>query len=264
MMSWSLFPPETREAQFDEKWSYVGKKEKSCDPDDPDDAMQGDCRDHVAFDPEHKLVVSVVPGKRTAENVDEVVKEFHDRTGGRVMDLMTTDEHGPYKGAILKTYGEEVTPPRTGKPGRPKGPHKVPPEDLNYATVHKTREKGRVVKVDTRVIFGTMVAVLAAVAKSVASKAVNIAFVERQNGTDRNRNSRKVRKTYCFSKDWDVHAAVTYFTMYSYNFCWAVRTLRAKGAHGRWQQRTPAMSAGLADHVWSLREWLTFPAIQRE
>ena len=91
MMSWSLFPPETREAQFDEKWSYVGKKEKSCDPDDPDDAMQGDCWDHVAFDPEHKLVVSVVPGKRTAENVDEVVKEFHDRTGGRVMDLMTTD-----------------------------------------------------------------------------------------------------------------------------------------------------------------------------
>ena len=186
------------------------------------------------------------------------------------MDLMTTDEHGPYKGAILKAYGEDVTPPRTGKPGRPKGPHKVPPEGLNYATVHKTREKGRVVKVDTRVIFGTMVAVMAvmavmaAVAKSVVSKAVNIAFVERQNGTDRNRNSRKVRKTYCFSKDWDVHAAVTYFTMYSYNFCWAVRTLRVKGPDGHWQDRTPAMSAGLTDHVWSMREWLTFPAVQRE
>ena len=180
------------------------------------------------------------------------------------MDLMTTDEHGPYKGAILKAYGEDVTPPRTGKPGRPKGPHKVPPEGLNYATVHKTREKGRVVKVDTRVIFGTMVAVLAAVAKSVVSKAVNIAFVERQNGTDRNRNSRKVRKTYCFSKDWDVHAAVTFFTMYNYNFSWAVRTLRAKGPDGRWKARTPAMSAGLTDHVWSLQEWLIFPAVQRE
>ena len=264
MMSWSLFPPETREAQFDEKWSYAGKKEKNCDPEDPDDQKRGDCRNHVALDPEHKLVVSVVPGKRTAENVEKVVEEFHDRTGGRVMDLMTTDEHGPYKGAILKTYGEEVTPPRTGKPGRPKGPHKVPPGDLNYATVHKTREKGRVVKVETRVIFGTIVAVLAAVAKSVVSKAVNIAFVERQNGTDRNRNARKVRKTYCFSKDWDVHAAVTYFTMYSYNFCRVVRTLHVKCSDGHWQDRTPAMSAGLSDHVWSLREWLSFPAIQRE
>ena len=110
----------------------------------------------------------------------------------------------------------------------------------------------------------TRMAVLAAAAKSVVSRAVNIAFVERQNGTDRNRNARKVRKTYCFSKDWDVHAAATYFTMYGYNFCWAVRTLRVKGADDRWRKRTPAMSAGLADHVWSLREWLTFPAIQRE
>ena len=250
--------------QVDEKWACVGKKEKNCDPDNPDDEKQGDCWDHVALDAEHKLVVSVVPGKRTAENTEKVVQEFRDRTGGRVMNLITTDEHAPYKGAILQAYGEEVTPPRTGEPGRPKGPYKVPPVDLNYATVHKTREKGRVVKVESRVIFGTMVAVTAAVAKSLVSSAVNIAFVERQNGTDRNRNSRKVRKTYCFSKDWYVHVAVTYFTMYSYNFCWAVRTLRVKGPDGHWQDRTPAMSAGLTDHVWSMREWLTFPAIQRE
>jgi len=37
-------------------------------------------------------------------------------------------------------------------------------------------------------------------------------------GTDRGRNGRKTRKTYCFSKDWDIHGAVTYFTMYTYNF----------------------------------------------
>jgi hypothetical protein len=106
--------------------------------------------------------------------------------------------------------------------------------------------------------------VMAALAKSVVSKAVNIAFVERHNGTDRNRNSRKVRKTYCFSKDWDVHAAVTYFTMYSYNFCWPVRTLRVEGPDGHWQQRTPAMAAALTDHVWSLREWLAYPRVQRK
>jgi hypothetical protein len=84
--------------------------------------------------------------------------------------------------------------------------------------------------------------------------------VERHNGTDRNRNARKVRKSYCFSKDWEVHEALTYFTMYSYNFCWPVRTLREKIGRRRYRPRTPAMAAGLADHVWSLREWLTYPA----
>ena len=83
--------------------------------------------------------------------------------------------------------------------------------------------------------------------------------MERQNGTDRNRNARKVRKTYRFSKDWRVHEAVTYFTLYSYNFCWPVRTLTDLDDEGRIRRRTPAMAAGLADHVWSLEEWLTYP-----
>jgi len=247
--------------QFDEKWSFVGKKEKHCDP---DDAKQGDNWDHVALDPEHRLVVSVVPGKRTAENTERLVEDFKQRTGGKLMKLITSDEYSPYKTAILKAYGEEAVPPPTGKPGRPKKPHHVPPPELNYATVHKTREKGRVVNVSFRVIFGTIAAVGAALASSLVSNKINTAFVERQNGTDRNRNGRKVRKTYCFSKDWDVHEAMTYFTMYTYNFCWPVRTLRIRGPDDHWQQRSPAMVAGLTDHLWSLREWLTLPAVQRE
>jgi len=263
MNSW-LFPPQTREVQFDEKWAFVGKKEKHGDPDDPDDARQGDHWDHVALDPEHRLVVSVVPGKRTSENVRLLVNDFKRRTQGRLMNLMTSDEYSAYETEILAAYGETVVPPRTGKPGRPRKPYHKPPEDLRYATVHKTREKGRVTKIEQRVVFGTVVAVMAALAVSTASTAINTAFVERQNGTDRNRNGRKVRKTYGFSKDWGVHEAVTYFTLYSYNFCWPVRTLRIKGGDGAWEERTPAMTAGLADHVWSLAEWLTYPAVQRE
>ena len=56
------FSPRTREVQFDEKWSFVAKKEKHCDPTDPADDHKGDNWDHVAFDAEHRLVVSVVPG----------------------------------------------------------------------------------------------------------------------------------------------------------------------------------------------------------
>src|SRR3954447_14937614 len=250
--------PETREIPMDEAWSFVAKKEKNCDEDDPADRFRGDCWDHVAFDPEHRLVVSVVPGERTAESVDELVGDVKRRLEGRVPSLITTDEYSAYEGAILEAFGEEVVPPRTGRRGRPRGPYKVAPEGLNYATVPKTRKKGRVVEVTTRVIFGTATTVSAALETSAASRTVNTAFVERHNGTDRNRNARKARKTYCFSKDWGIHRAATFFTMYSDNFCWPVRTLKTKAG----EAQTPAMMAKLTDDVWTLVKWIKRPAVQ--
>src|SRR5262249_42668960 len=159
---------------------------------------------------------------------------------------------------IVEAFGTEVVPPRTGKPGRPRKPYKVAPERLNYATVHKTRKQGRVVDVVTRVILGTAATVQAALAHSATSRTVNTAFVERHNGTDRNRNARKVWKTYCFSKDWWIHRAATFFSKSSYNFCWPVRTLKAKDGAAQ----TPAMMAKLADHVWTLAEWIKRPVVQ--
>jgi len=209
------------------------------------------------------LVVSVVPGKRTDEKVHQLVEDFQQRTGGRLMNLLTSDEYAAYKTAIFEAYAVQQEQPRTGRPGRPKKPKKVLPKALSYATVHKERQNGRVVKVTTRVVFGTLAAVLAALALSLVSKVVNIAFIERHNGSDRNRNRRKVRKTCCFSKDWAVHEAMTYFTMYSYNFCWPVRTLRVKVGENQYQQRTPAMAAGLTDHIWTIQEWATYPAVKR-
>ena len=249
--------------QFDEKWSFVAKKEKHCDPDDPADDRCGDCWDYVALDPEHRLVVSALVGRHSAEHVDLLVEDFHRRTEGRLMNLMTSDENPAYAEAILTCYGEEYQPRRKGKRGRRPAPRKRPPKGLKYATVHKVRKKNRVVRVEQRVIYGTVTAVLAALAASLVSTAVNTVFVERHNGTDRNRNARKVRKTYCFSKDWEVHEALSYFTLYSYNFCWPVRTLREEVGEKRYRQRTPAMAAGLTDHVWSLREWLSYPSLDR-
>jgi hypothetical protein len=191
------------------------------------------------------------------------VEDFQRRTGGRIMSLMTSDENPAYETAILDVYGDVVVPPRRGRRGRPPAPRQVPPPELKYATVHKVRENNRVVRVETRVVFGTWLGVLLALALSAVSKVVNTAFIERHNGSDRNGNARKTRKSYCFSKDWGMHEAVTYFTMYSANFCRPVRTLRERKAEGGFRQRTPAMAAGLADHVWSLKEWLRFPAIQR-
>lgn len=239
------------------------QKQKHCDALDPADDRRGDCWDHVALGSEHRLVVSAVVGKRTAEKTQEVVEQFHRRAGGRPMDLITPDEYEAYEGAILRTYGQTVTPPRAGRPGRPRRPYRVPPGDSTYAVVQKRRERGRAVAILCRAIFGTMAAVLAALGHSRVSRAINTAFVERQNATDRHRNARKGRRTYCFSKDWDIHEAMTYFTMYSYNYCWPVRTLRLRDGRGHRQKRTPAMAAGLADHVWTISEWRALPAVQR-
>lgn len=238
------------------------KKQANCDPDDPADDHRGDCWDHVAIDPESRLVLAVVPGPRDVEAVGELVGAVKDRTGGRVLDLATSDEYPAYRTALLNAYGEKVTTTATGRRSRKMVPEKVPPAGMNYATVEKRRDKGRVVEIVTRVVFGTMAGVQAALARSSASRRINTSFVERQNATDRHHNARKVRKTYTFSKDWTVHEAMTYFTIYSYNFCWSVRTLREPVAEGRWRQRTPAMVAGLADHVWTMREWITIPSVQ--
>jgi len=203
-----------------------------------------------------------VPGARTIENTEALVEDFRRRTGGRLMNLMTSDDYPAYEAAILHAYGETVAPPRTGKPGRPKAPYKAIPPGLNYAVVTKRREKGRVVEVGTRVVFGTVASVLLALGLSKVSRAINTAFVERENGTDRHRNARKARKTYRFSKDWRYHEAVTYLSLYSYNFCWPVRTLALRDEAGRRVERSPAMAAGLTDHVWSMSEWLSLPAVQ--
>jgi IS1 family transposase len=220
----------------------------------------------VALDPESRLVVSLVVGKRTADATHTLVRDFRRRTGGRVMRLMTSDEYPVYEEAIRDAYGQVVVPPRTGRPGRPRNPYTVVPPALTYATVHKEKENNRVVRVSTPAVFGTVAAVALAVTASAVGRVVNTSFVERHNGTDRNRCSRKVRKSYAFSKAWAVHRAATVFSYFSYNFCWPVRTLRVKGEDGRWQKRTPAMAAGLTDHVWSLAEWLAYPArfVQRK
>ncbi len=259
--SWR-FPPLTTAVQFDEKWAFVAQKEAHCDRSDLADDHKGDYWDHVALDPEHRLVVAVVPGARTIANTEALVEDFRRRTGGRLMNLMTSDDYPASETAILHAYGATVTPPRTGKPGRPKAPYQAPPAGLNSAVVTKRREKGRAVAVGTRVVFGTVAAVLLALGLSRVSRAINTAFVERENGTDRHRNARKGRKTYRFSKDWRSHEAVTSLSLYSDNFCWPVRTLALKDDEGQRTERSPAMAAGLTDHVWSMSEWLSLPVVQ--
>ena len=236
------------------------KKQKNCGENNPADARRGDNWDHVALDAEHKLVLEVINGKRTETNTKKLVRLTAKRLKYKPPRLITSDEYKPYKKAILEAFGNKRVPRRTGKRGRPKRPRYRPKPDLVYAMVHKVRVQGKVKKIEYRTVFGSDAQVQSALEQSRCSRKVNTSFIERYNGTDRNRCSRKVRKSYCFSKDWDVHRSATCLSMYSYNFCWVVRTLcRPDGRKGLC---TPAMSAGLADHVWTIKEWLNYPARQ--
>ena len=76
---------EASEAQFDEKWAFVQKKQKNCDPLEPNDVDNGDQWDHPAIDVESRMVVSLVVGKRSSDTLEEVVADFAGRTGGSAL-----------------------------------------------------------------------------------------------------------------------------------------------------------------------------------
>jgi len=77
----------------------------------------------------------------------------------------------------LKAYGRKVTPPATGKRGRPKGSRPVAAKGLKYAAVHKRHRKSRVAKIDHRAIFENKAKVEAGIEVSAADKMINTAFV---------------------------------------------------------------------------------------
>jgi hypothetical protein len=119
-----------------------------------------------------------------------------------------------------------------------------------------------VVQVEARRVFGTLLNLATALVWTVLG-CISTELIERSHGTDRHRNSLKGRKTYSFSKDWEVHQAMTVFTLSSANYCWPVRTLREDIGPRRYRAPTLAMAAALTDHVWTLREWLMFPSTPR-
>ena len=133
-------------------------------------------------------------------------------SAGRVRDPQN------YAAPLLEQYGKLVTPERTGKPGRPRKPQKQWPDGSVYATVNKDYRRGKVATVHRTLVHGTQEDLTAALKASSVSTKINTSFIERQNGTDRCHNSRKVRKTLEFSKDLVLHIALTWVVFFGYNF----------------------------------------------
>lgn len=235
------------------------KKEAVCLEEEKDE--YGDQWDHVVIDAESKAVISMVCGKRTKENTEELIQDFASRCNkGKPPELFTTDDYSCYKDAFRHVYGEWEYPERTGKPGRPRKAYQKEP-DMQYATIKKHRKQGRVVSVDVEQIYGTSESLKSALETSSVSDTVNTSFVERHNGTDRHLNARKSRKTLEFSKDKEYHKSHSWFCITYYNFCWDHHSLRVEAGLREYIHRSPMVALGVTNHIWSIEEMVTYQTI---
>jgi hypothetical protein len=175
--------------------------------------------------------------------------------------LLTTDKLKAYLGAILEVFGVPEPKPERHT-GRPRKRRKVFPPGLLYGQLDKERVHGRLVCVDRRAVLGTLAEIQAVLDRSGSCRVINTSLVERDNLSVRQHNGRTVRKTLSYSKDWQMHQYSIEYEDAVQNFVRPHSSLRVELPEPRgrrkWQQRTPAMAAGLTDHVWSIRELVTY------
>src|SRR4030095_15302057 len=220
----------------------------------------------TAMDPTSKLLVVVDIGSRTLAMAQRVVHQVVQVLAPGCVPLFLTDGFKAYTTALLTHDGQWVQPARRRAQGPMPKPRWMPQPQLLYAQVVKTVRRRRLVDVQHRIVFGT----LGAVQQVLAAHGwqINTAFIERLNLTIRQHVAAVGRRVSTLCKGEDgVRQQLALYHVY-YNFCLPHASLRhpllqAEPTHGtglakRWQPRTPAMAAGLTDHVWTLREVLLF------
>ena len=135
----------------------------------------------------------------------------------------------------------------------------VPYPNLKYAKVCKKRKNGRLVEIIQSIVYGDPDEIRQLLGVDSGGK-INTAYIERLNLTIRNSLARFVRKSMNCSKILDRHTYALDFFQAWYNFAKPHKSLRLRVDQGRkkWMQRTPAMAEGLTDHIWTIKELMTF------
>ena len=165
--------------------------------------------------------------------------------------LLLVDNHLPYPAAILGVFGIVKHGRRRHGRGRRKHPRLKPSPGLLVGVVEKVRDAaGRVLKVRTRALFGRRKMICQRVVELGIGRQVNTAHLERLNGTLRGQQARLTRRTRQVSrgKTWLQWSLWLWRDLYNW-----VRV------HGSLGDRTPAMAQGLADHAWSVVEYVRHP-----
>ena len=198
------------------------------------------------------MIVSFLIGERTMADAEKFLKDFVSRLAEK--PLFTSDELPHYEHCLLELFHDIVTPEHTGKKGRPKNPIKVPNADLDYATVHKTREHGQVVEVTRNVVFGSLESIEARLAASPSST-INTAYIERSNLDWRLWDAHLVRKGITFAKAFPWLEAKFSICIAVYNFVRPHESL-SRGKDRVFHPTTPAMAAGVVNQRWSVADLL--------
>jgi MFS superfamily sulfate permease-like transporter len=172
------------------------------------------------------------------------------------LPLFTSDELPHYADGLKELFHKIMPPKPTGRPGRPRKPEKLIDEELDYATVHKTREKGRVVKVEKNIVFGSADRIEKKM-KHLPSKTINTSYVERSNLNWRIWDAHLTRKSIMFAKSFRWLKAKFAICVGFYNFIRPHETL-SRGEDRVFRAKTPAMAAGITDHQWTIKELLAY------
>ncbi len=147
----------------------------------------------------------------------------------------------------------------TGKRGRPRNPQIIPHVDLDYATVHKTREKGRMVKVERKIVYGDAERINVRLEDS-PSHIINTSYMERMYGILKQMDAHLKRKALTFAKSLKYFIAKLSLVIAVYNFVRPHGAL-SKNTDRSTTPRTPAMIAGITDYPWSFVELLGKPYV---
>lgn len=195
------------------------------------------------------------------------IQKVADRLGSTWI-LFTSDKLRSYLEALKRVFGVLEPEPERQATGRPKKRRKVFPEGLLYGQIDKEREHGRLRCVDRKAVVGTMAEIQAVLDRDGHCKVINTSLVERDNLSVRQHNGRTVRKTLSYSKNWTMHQYAIDFEDAVHNFVRPHSSLKVELPEGqgrrKWEQRTPAMAAGLTDHIWSMRELVSYRLPSRE
>jgi len=255
------------ECQLDELWSFVHTKEHNLPYAKLYQETYGDAWVWIAFAPVWRLVLAFVIGKRDQESANLLLDRVAHVTDEH-LPLFTSDQLPEYPAALLHTYGVWHQPECKGDRGRFPKPRLVPPPNLLYAQVVKVRRKGRVVEVRPKVVFGDPELIIQTLATSPVSQTVNTSFVERDHLTQRQSNRRLTRRTNGFSKELTWFEKQLWLSLAYYHLVLPHDSLRQEllapeptrgtGSPRRWQPRTPAMAAGITDHIWTTTELLSY------
>src|SRR5438132_34772 len=218
------------------------------------------------MDPESKLLLAIDVGSRTLAMAQCFVHQVVQVLAPDCAPLFLTDGFRESMTAWLTHYGQWVQPERRQAHGPAPQPRWMPVPQLLYAQVIKTVRRRRLVRVRHRVVFGTLEAVKQVLA--AYGWQIQTAFIERVNLSIRQHVAAVGRRvaTVCKGED-GLRQQLALYHGYD-NFCLPHASIRqplpqslptnGTGSAKQWRPRTPAMAAGLTDHVWSLREVLLY------